>query len=154
MLRVLLLLPLLAPFASAQEEGRTELTLLAHADRQFYWTLEGSDERNPALVVPPGARVTVTVRNVDDDVHNLVVEGFPRSGYVNDAGDEVVYEFTAPESGTLGYWCEPHRAAGMRGVVRVAGTPDEPTREQPAPGAWPALAAAGAAALLLRRRAR
>lgn len=142
---LLMLLPL-AHAQDADESGRTSFTLYAHAQGdRYWWSLDGDDARNPTLVVAPNETITVRVLNVDDAVHNLVVEELGRSDYVDDAGEQTKVTFTAPAEGVFDYYCEPHRAYGMRGLVRVAGTP-APDDEIPAPafalvvGAW-ALAA-------------
>ena len=98
----------------------TQFTLVAHQEgSSYYFTLEGGTQRNPTLVVPPNAQITVTLKG-GGGVHNVQVQGQPASDYVNAEGDEVTYTFTSPASGTVQYWCVPHRTAGMVGQVRVA----------------------------------
>lgn len=122
---ILLAATLAATPALAQEQGQTEFTLVTTdgggADNHF--SLEGTGEKNPTLVVTPGAEITITLKN-ENGFHNIQVEGFPASDYVEAAGDEVTYTFTAPESGTLEYFCVPHKSMDMKGTIRVAGTPE------------------------------
>lgn len=141
------------PIAAA-EEGRTEFTLVTrHQGGAYWWTLEGNATKNPELVVPPGANVTITVRNGDGNLHNVQVEGRAASPYVASLDSEVTYTLTAPESGTLRYWCAPHKANGMGGTLRVAGSPREEAREAGSPAAWAGAALALVAAAALVRRA-
>lgn len=152
-LALLLLLPLAA--SEAAEEGRTSFTLVSrHQGGAYWWALEGNDTKDPELVVPAGANVTVTVRNGDGVLHNFQVEGHPASAFVTAVGDETTYTFTAPQSGSVRYWCAPHKSNGMGGVVRVAGSPAGEIKESgPASQLAGVAFALVAAALVARRRA-
>lgn len=159
MVRVLVALLALAvsavPQAQAQAEGQTSFVLEAHMDGEgTYWTLEGDTRKAPTLVVPAGAKITVTVKNMDDAVHNIQVDGQPASDYVEATGDTVVYEFTAPASGSKDYWCVPHKSSGMVGVVQVAGSApaDESGQDTPGLGALAVVVAGSVAAWVASRR--
>jgi MYXO-CTERM domain-containing protein len=140
--------------ASAQDAGQTTFALETHSEAgSGYFTLAGETARNPTLVVPAGETITVTLTAMDGDgVHNIQVDGASASEYVQAEGDEVIYTFTAPASGTKQYFCFPHRSAGMGGTVQVAGSETTPENGSPAlPLAGLAVALLGAA-LLLRRK--
>lgn len=98
----------------------TEFTLVGvQKGSSYYFTLEGQTEPNPTLVVPPNAKITITLKG-GGGVHNIQVGDNPPSEYVNAPGDEVTYTFTSPASGTLEYFCVPHKSAKMGGKVQVA----------------------------------
>lgn len=149
-----LALALLPTTAMSQEEGQTTFRLETHAkDGQFYFTFEGEDGRNPALVVSASTLITVTIVNMEDVPHNFCYESDQQcSEYVEQAGDEATYTFTSPASGTADYWCLPHKAAGMRGIVRVAGT--EGPGENGTPGFAAAVAVAAIASVTWATRRR
>lgn len=116
--------------ASAQETGATSFTLETHTEGGGgYFQLEGQTARNPRLVVPASTEITVTLKGMDDGVHNIQVAGSSASEFVTAAGETVTYTFTSPASGTVEYWCVPHKGAGMKGTVAVAGS--EPTTGTP-----------------------
>lgn len=104
------------------EPGAVAFTLLGFAEGGEFWWEDEEGNRNPTLRVPAGAEVTITARSVSG-FHNVHVEGFGPSDYFSD-GEETTYTFTAPASGTLPYWCDPHRSAGMAGRVVVEGSGD------------------------------
>jgi plastocyanin len=132
---VLVLLTLAAPAVMAQEEppaseapdeGAGEPTaaepvtidLEAHAEGSaFFFTLQGETRRNPTLALPPSAEVTVNLHGVSG-FHNFQPDGFPASDYVSD-GESITYTFTTPASGTLQYWCVPHKSSGMVGRITI-----------------------------------
>lgn len=149
-------LALAATPAHAQETGQTSFVLETHTEGgSGYFTLEGQTARNPTLVVPAGETITITLKGLDVGVHNIQVDGASASDYVQAAGDEVQYTFTAPASGSKQYWCVPHKGAGMIGQVQVAGSATnggEGGNDTPGlPLAGLAIALVGAA-LLLRRK--
>lgn len=150
-----LALALAAVPAAAQDEGQTTFDLEGYAeDGEFYFTFAGGTERNPTLVVPAGAEITVNFHSISG-LHNVHVEGQDAGDFV-DTGESTTYTFTAPDSGTVAYWCDPHRSAGMEGVVRVAGADgdDGPVPgDNGTPGAGVLLVTlAGLGAALLARR--
>lgn len=142
-----------APLAASQEEGQTAFTLTSHTENgAFYWTLEGQTAKNPTLVVTPNAEITITIKNTDGGFHNLQVGSNPPSEYIEAEGDEKTYTFTAPASGTLDYFCVPHKSSGMKGTIRVAGTAVEEKKESPGVQVVGVSIALLGAALILRRR--
>lgn len=106
-----------APAAPQQ----VEIRMFGHQEgSSFYWTVEGYNGRNPTLTLPAGAQVTVRVSSASG-FHNLQVEGNPASPFFDEDAGEVVYTFTAPESGSITYWCVPHKGSGMQGTIRIQG---------------------------------
>ncbi len=75
---------------------------------------------NPTLVVRPGERVRIVVRNETPGmVHDLAIDAFGVSTRLLNAGETGALEFTAPqEAGRHEYVCRPH-AVMMRGVIEV-----------------------------------
>lgn len=142
--------------ATAQETGETSFTIYA-VDEGGQFFFEGADgTKNPTLVVPAGAEITVKLINRGNNVHNMHVDGSTASEYVQADGDEITYTFTAPASGSKDYWCDPHKSAGMKGVVRVAGAAVENGDKNESPGVQTlgvVLAMVGAALVVSRRRA-
>lgn len=148
-------LTLAAAPVGAQETGQTSFTLETHTDGGGgYYLIEGQTSRNPTLVVPASATITVTLKGTDDGVHNFQVDGSPASDYVQGAGQVVTYTFTSPGSGGKQYWCVPHKGAGMIGTVRVAGSAagEDGGKESPGVATIGALLAVAGAALLVARR--
>lgn len=86
-----------------------------------YFRFPGEDTRNPRIVVQPGQEVTVVLKGTDDGVHNFCIGSGKCSAFVTSAGETQTYTFTAPESGTIEYYCQPHRGAGMKGTLAVGG---------------------------------
>lgn len=133
--------------AAAQEDARLVLRSVAGPA----WADEAG-QRNPLLTVAPGAKVVVRVVNDDGGFHNLQVDGNPPSEYVQEKGAELLYPFTAPASGELGYRCPVHPDT-MKGTIRVQGEGSPPPRDGvPGAGVAGALAALALAAGLLARR--
>lgn len=108
--------------AAPAAQGATEFTLEAVAEgSSFFFRDAETGARNPTLYVQPGAEITITLVGVSG-MHNIHVEGFDGSDYVN-VGETTTYTFTAPAEGeSLPYWCDPHKSSGMVGTV-VAGAP-------------------------------
>ena len=82
----------------------------------------------PAEVeVSEGVRVKITFRNTGTYPHALVIEnpdtGFRVASEVIGPGQETVFEFDAPESGTYVLYCPVgnHRQLGMEGTFTVTG---------------------------------
>ena len=123
---IVLGLALAALPASAQ--GQTSFTLETRTEGGGgYFTLAGETQRNPTLNVEPGAEITVTLKGTDDGVHNFCV-GSDCSEFVTAVGEEQVFTFTAPSSGTVEYFCQPHKGAGMKGTVSAGGAASTPTQ--------------------------
>lgn len=157
---VLLGFVLAAVPATAQDAGQTSFTLTTHTEGGGgYFTLEGQTAKNPTLVVPASTAITITMKGSDDGVHNIQVDGSAASDYVQSAADSVTYTFTSPASGSKGYWCVPHKGAGMAGTVQVAGsaqpTPpatDGEAKDSPGIATIGVLVAALGVALVVGRR--
>ena len=145
----------------ADAQGQTSFTLETHSEGGGgYFTLEGETARNPTLNVAPGETITITLKAADGDgVHNIKLDGAPAgSEYVTAAADTVTYTFTAPASGTKEYFCEPHRGAGMKGLVSAGSTTATPSENGGETNGSPgfelvgALVALAGLALVLRRK--
>lgn len=103
------------------EPQAVELVIRGHQEgSDFYWTVEGYEGKNPTITVPAGAQVTARVSSVSG-FHNIQVTGNPASPFFDESSGEIVYTFTAPESGSLQYWCVPHKGSGMQGTLRIQG---------------------------------
>lgn len=87
---------------------------------EFFWQSGATGERNPTLRVLPGTNVSLIVVNGDGGYHNIQVAGHEASPYLDQRDSALMYNFTAPEEGTLDYWCIPHRSSGMIGSIVVA----------------------------------
>lgn len=88
--------------------------------RSMAYYAPDSDDPNPTLVVRPGERVRIVVRNeMPGMVHDLAIDAFGVSTRLLNAGETDVLEFTAPaQPGRHEYVCRPH-AVMMRGVIEV-----------------------------------
>ena len=112
--------------APAEPAGPLAITLETHTQGGGgYFTLEGETAKNPPIRAAPGQEVTVTIVAKDDGVHNFCFgDAKTCTPFVTSAGETQTLTFTVPESGTIEYFCSPHRGAGMKGnvVVGAAGT--------------------------------
>lgn len=112
----------------AAPAGPLELVLETHtAGSGGYFTVAGDSARNPTIRAAPGQEVRVTLRATDGGFHNFCVAADQCTEYVTAAGQEATLTFTAPESGTIEYYCLPHRSAGMLGTLAIgdgAAAPD------------------------------
>lgn len=109
------------PDAPAEPAGPLAITLETHtAGGGGYFTLEGQTARNPTIRAAPGQQVTVTLKGTDEGVHNFCAGPGKCTPFVTAAGDTQTITFTAPESGTLEYYCQPHKGAGMKGTITTA----------------------------------
>lgn len=110
---------LVAP--AAAQGGEVAFTLETHTEGAGgYFTLEGETQRNPTLRVPAGATVTITIKGTDDGVHNFCLKDAKTcTDYLQAAGDTQTLTFTAPASGSIQYFCLPHKAAGMTGQIQT-----------------------------------
>ena len=83
----------------------------------------------PAILVDPGTAVTWEwtgeggSHTVSHEPSAEDAEPAFGSDYMESAGETFQYTFEA--EGTFRYFCEPHRSAGMKGVVAVGSTDDE-----------------------------
>jgi plastocyanin len=143
--------------ASAAEMGVTTFTIVAHDDNGYYWTLEGQTAHNPTIQVEPGKEITVTVKAdaAATSLHNFAADkDSTGSDYVGKDGEaSATYKFTAPASGTVPYYCVPHKSSGMAGTLSTSSTDATPP-----PKASPTVQVVGVTiamlgvALLLRRK--
>ncbi|WP_247008464.1 halocyanin domain-containing protein [Halorientalis litorea] len=84
----------------------------------------------PAIHVDPGTTV-VWEWTGEGGQHNVVHEGGDfESELVGDAG--TTFEYTFDEDGVYNYYCQPHKALGMKAAVVVGS--DYPTTTDPLPG--------------------
>lgn len=107
-----------APDAPAAPQEITLKVVGYQEGSAFYFTVEGYEGRNPTLSLPAGAKVTVLLTSASG-FHNIQVTGSPASPFVDESSGEITYTFTVPESGSITYWCVPHRGSGMQGTIRV-----------------------------------
>lgn len=98
------------------------LVLTGHGEGgKFFFRIEGESANNPRLTVAPGAEVTVTLKTVSGSIHNFCTEASGTktcTKLVSEGGEDSI-TFTAPQSGTFEYWCDPHRGSGMKGQLVV-----------------------------------
>ena len=89
------------------------------------WAVDVKMGSNMNLVFDP-SEITIdagdTITFVNDSLppHNVIVEDHPEishDGLAFSPGE--IIEVTFPESGDFNFWCEPHKGAGMTGVVHV-----------------------------------
>lgn len=75
----------------------------------------------PAVTVDPGTTITWEWTG-EGGAHNVVAEdgSFTSGDTVSEAG--TTYEQTFDSAGVVKYYCDPHKAAGMKGVVAVGDT--------------------------------
>lgn len=111
------------------EEGAGPVTIELEAHTQGgsgYFTLPGETAKNPRISVKPGQQVTIVLKGTDVGFHNFcVADKDTCTDYVQAPGETGTITFTAPESGTVEYFCFPHRGAGMKGVIVVGDAPVE-----------------------------
>ena len=72
-----------------------------------------------ALTAPPGAEVTVKVRNTGAAPHTFTSEAVGVDEQVA-AGESGEATFTMPESGNVAFVCTIHEAQGMTGTIDPA----------------------------------
>jgi plastocyanin len=83
-------------------------------------TAEGIAYDKTSFEVDPGSEVEVTLVNNDETEHTFSIED-PQVEVEAAAGESASGSFTAPEEGTLEFFCEYHPDA-MRGEITVGGT--------------------------------
>lgn len=111
--------------APEEPAGPIEIVLEGHQEGSaVFFTLAGETAKNPTLNVKPGQQVTLKLRVVSG-FHNIHVEGGTGSPVIGE-GDEASVTFTAPESGSLQYWCDPHKSSGMQGRISTGGAAPAP----------------------------
>lgn len=106
-----------------QELTTETLNVTGHDEGSNYWfTTErfGENVRNPPILLKPGFTYVVNFTNAGSVEHNFHV-GAPinRNTTLIPGGASETITFTVPSnaSGTLSYWCDPHRNLGMQGTV-------------------------------------
>lgn len=168
---IVALIVAVAPAATGQTPQPTEFTVTGHDEGgEFWFEVEGNEERNPEIVLAAGEEYTVTFENVGQQVHNLHFGGgIDEATELLQAGQSATLTFTAPDE--IGedafYWCDPHRGLGMEGPLSVtAAAPggnetngnetdgEEAGNGTPGFGAVAALAAVAAVGLALASRRR
>ncbi|PSP95932.1 hypothetical protein BRC91_00430 [Halobacteriales archaeon QS_4_62_28] len=83
----------------------------------------GHEFAPPAVLIDPGVRV-VWKWTGRGGSHNVVIDALNfESELVSEEGYTVGYTFE--DADVYRYYCEPHRGAGMKGVVAVGDTDDE-----------------------------
>lgn len=113
-----------APAEPAAPAGPLEIVIEAHTTGgSGYFTIEGQTARNPTLRAAPGQEVRITLKGTDEGVHNFCVGPGKCTAYVTAAGETQTLTFTAPETGSLEYYCQPHRSGGMKGTLAVGDAP-------------------------------
>jgi plastocyanin len=83
-------------------------------------TAEGIAYDKTSFEVEPGSEVEVTLTNNDETEHTFSIED-PAVEVEAEGGETASGTFTAPEEGTLEFFCEYHPDQ-MRGEVTVGGT--------------------------------
>jgi plastocyanin len=115
----------LLPLVAKSRSGATtrEIALVARG-MSFYLATDPSSP-NPTLVVAPGERVRVVLRNVDAGLnHNFAVPDWKVAMDEIEGEGLAAIDVSVPESpGRYEYTCTPH-AVMMKGVIEVrAGSP-------------------------------
>ena len=89
------------------------------------WAVDVTMGSNFELIFEP-AEISInagdTVKFVNDSLppHNVIVEDHPElshDGLAFAPGES--FEITFGESGDYNFWCDPHKGAGMTGVIHV-----------------------------------
>lgn len=144
----------LAPSAVAKE---VQSTVYLH-DLKDGATYVGCHVTNPAfgtfkLTVTQGDRVVLRVEAPvnNTNAHRLSVEGVEGETRVLVAGDSDTFAFDATEAGSRAVLCDG-TPGSLQGLVIVRSAPQDGGKGSPGPGGAVALAAVGAAAILVGRR--
>lgn len=118
------------------EELTTEtLNVTAHDEGSEYWFTTdefGEDVENPPILLKPGYTYEVHFENAGEVEHNFHV-GAPINEQTEliAGGESETINFTVPSNatGTLSYWCDPHRRLEMNGEVYTNQTAYEAAAE-------------------------
>lgn len=106
--------------ASEEAAGPLTVVLEGHQDGAATYFLDpATGAKNPTIQAKPGQEVRITLRVVSG-FHNLNVDNKAKSKIIGPDAEETV-SFTMPESGTLQYWCDPHKTQGMAGRIALEG---------------------------------
>lgn len=107
-----------APDEPAAPAGPITIELEGVQEGSSYFFRDASGAKNPTITVQPGQQVTFKLTSVTG-VHNLNLGGLAKTALASD-GETVEVVWTAPaEGGRIEYWCDPHKSAGMKGVINV-----------------------------------
>ncbi len=88
---------------------------------------------NPTLNVKMGDRVTITITNGENMIHNFVIDTFGvRSADFATMNQKVTVTFTADKEGTFAYFCAYHIST-MRGDLVVGNSPTVQIRPEKLP---------------------
>lgn len=80
-------------------------------------TLSGTSFSNPDLTIAPGT--TVRWVNGDGMVHTVTPDGHTTWTSASLATQGASFQHTFTQAGTYAYFCQPHQAQGMTGIIRV-----------------------------------
>ena len=107
----------LLPFLVTTREREREIRIVA-LDRRFH--LEGEAGGNPTLILRPGERVRLVLRNEDDGMrHDFTIPAWKIAVPAIDGKGERTMTFRVPEArGRTAYACTPHPVS-MRGMIEV-----------------------------------
>lgn len=117
-------LALLAPTAAAKTD-----VALAAKETQCGTGKTFCFETTTTTIAPGPVTVTLNNPSTNAAPHNVCVKvgttttckPGPSSGDTIAPGATTTLDFTAPASGTVEYWCEPHKTIGMAGSFTVQG---------------------------------
>jgi plastocyanin len=117
--------------ASGSEEssGTTPVSLEGEVNDHGTETAEGANPSvsmeaddfyfGPTFIqAEPGATITIEIENEGDATHTFTVDDQNIDEEI-DAGDSTEVEVTAPDSGTLEFYCRFHRNRGMQGAIFI-----------------------------------
>ena len=78
---------------------------------------------NPTIEARPGERLRIVVRNTDPGIlHSIQLPGIDDRLRHVQWGEQIAFEFTAPEDGAFEYTCPQHEPK-MRGKIRIESAP-------------------------------
>jgi plastocyanin len=86
----------------------------------------------------PGQKLTLQIRNVEDQVHNFSLPAQNINQEIPPDGERVNVDVNFPQSGGLQFFCKYHTAQGMNGLLLVGdATPQSFASSQPASSPQP-----------------